>query len=107
MLYGILITIVVVIVVVVIVAVVLSKEKKIEKYGIEADAVVTKVYARRNSDRLAGFDYFPYVGYIGDDNQKHEARLNCNFNPPIGRKMRVKYLPGKYDYVIFISQEIN
>ena len=50
--------------------------------------------------------YRCYVKYFGDDNLEHEATLNANLNAPIGRKIRIKYMPGKYDYVVFVSQEL-
>ena len=82
----------------------IRREIKIRKHGIEVEAVATKVVSDRITDgpRRGRFDYTPYVKYIGDDNQEHEAWLNCNVSFSVGEKLDVKYLPGKYDYVVLI-----
>ena len=74
----------------------LKKEKDIETNGIEVDAIVTKV---TKGNRI----YISYVTYIGDDNNKHEARIiNISRNYPYGEKLRIKFLPGKYRYCIVV-----
>ena len=80
----------------------IHREIKIRKSGIEVDAVVTKTAKMHNEQRVGHYDYTPYVEYVGDDNQKHEARLNCNSYFSKGTKLKVKYLPGKYNYVVLI-----
>lgn len=93
-------------VIVVSVALAVAKERKIEKYGIEVDALVTRIESRYDYDSHKT-NYYPYAEYVGDDNEKHEARVNVSINFPIGRKLKIKFLPSKYDYVIFVSQQID
>lgn len=84
----------------------LKKEKEINENGIESDSTVCKIEIRYKHN-IQRFHYSPYVKYIGDDGNEHEARLNVSSNFPYGKKIRIKYLPGKYDYVIFVSQQIE
>lgn len=80
--------------------------KKIYNEGIEANSVVSKI--ERNYDtNNHRYYYLAYVKYIGDDNIEHEALLNVKTNFPYGRKIKIKYLPPKYDYVVFVSQELD
>lgn len=82
-----------------------KKEQNIYNIGIEVDSVVSKCehYFNRDHDSR----YRCYVEYIGNDNLEHEGLLNLRTNLPIGRKVRVKYLPGKYEEVVFVSQDIE
>ena len=81
-------------------------EKNMEVNGIETDAVVSKVILSDRDINSKRFD--TYVSFTGDDKNMHEGRLiNVSFNFPVGRKMRIKYLPGKYDLCILVSQEVN
>lgn len=88
-----------------IVAIAVKKEKNIYANGIETDSVVVRVehYFNRDHDSR----YRCYVRYIGDDFLDHEGLLNVRTDLPVGRKVRIKYLSGKYDSVVFISQEIE
>lgn len=84
----------------------IKHEKKIYNEGIEANSVVSKI--ERNYDtNNHRYYYLAYVKYIGDDNIEHEALLNVKTNFPYGRKIKIKYLPPKYDYAVFVSQELD
>lgn len=82
----------------------IRREKKIYKYGIEVEAVVTNVVRWKTYEKTAKcrIEYTTSVEYVGDDNQKHEALLNCRAHFSKGTKLKVKYLPGKYNYVVLI-----
>lgn len=74
--------------------------------GIEIDSIVCRVEEKWDIDSHKRY-YNAYVKYIGDDNLEHEALLNVRNNFPYGRKVKIKYLPTKYDYAIFLSQELE
>lgn len=85
----------------------LKQERNIEEYGIEVDAVVTKVTDNYDTDTHIS-TYNTFVKFIGDDNNEHEAILiNVSNSFPYGRKMKIKFLPGKYKHCLFISQQID
>lgn len=76
-----------------------KREKNIEINGIEVEATVTKVTKARRF-------YTSYVTYIGDDNNEHEAVIiNISKNFPYGKKLRIKFLPGKYKNCIVVLDE--
>lgn len=75
-------------------------EKEIYDKGIEIDGIVSKVEHHSSS-------YKCYVKYFGDDNLEHEGLLNASLDSSIGRKVRIKYISGNYDYVAFVSQELE
>lgn len=79
---------------------------KIRKYGIEVDAVVTNVVRWKITEgtRKGKTDYTTSVKYVGDDNQEHEATLQCKAHFSKGEKLKVLYLPGKYNYVILSNR---
>ena len=79
--------------------------KKTKKNGIEADAVVTNVVSWKITEggRKGRTEYTTSVEYLGDDNKKHEATLQCKAYFSKGTELKIKYLPGKYDYA-FLSQ---
>ena len=72
---------------------------KIYMEGVEADSVVVRTEPS-GKGRCSS-----YVEYVGDDGAKHESLLNVDL--PVGRKVRIKYIPGKFDEVVFISQELE
>ena len=82
-----------------------KKEQNIYTTGIEVESVVAK--CEHYFDRDHDSRYRCYVKYVGNDNLEHEGLLNVRTNLPIGRTVRVKYLPGKYEEVVFVSQEID
>jgi competence protein ComGC len=73
-----------------------KKTDEIEKKGYKTDATVVR------SNREEG----TYVEYRGDDGVSHTALLSIGGTIPVGRRVIVKYRPPKYDYVIFVSQEL-
>lgn len=81
------------------------KESAINTSGIETDSVVVKCdhYFNRDQDSR----YRCYVQYLGNDGVEHEGLLNIQTNLPVGRKVRIRYIPRQYDSVVFISQELN
>lgn len=83
----------------------IKKEKNIYMNGIEVDSEVVKCehYFDGNHDSR----YRCYVKYVGNDGLDYEGLLNVQTTLPIGRKVRVKYLPEKYNEVVFVSQEIE
>ena len=82
----------------------LKREKNIEKNGIEVDAVVTKVTDSYDNDSRIRI-YTSYVKYIGDDNNEHESKIiNISTNYSYGKKLKVKFLPGKYKYCIVVLE---
>ena len=83
----------------------IKKEKQVYQEGIEVDSVVTRSESYFETDH--DLRYRSFVKYVGDDNLEHEAILNVRTNLPIGRKIIIRFLPGKYDEVVFISQEIQ
>lgn len=88
-----------------IIVIAIKKEKQIYQNGIETNGVVDKVeqyYDRNHNSR-----YRCYIKYIGDDNLEHLGLLNVRTNLPYGRKVKIKYVSGKYNEVVFVSQEIE
>lgn len=91
-----------------------KKEKQIYEEGIEVDSVVSRIESRMRSHHGTGHTYhcyvthtyYCYVTFTGNDGNEHEALLNLRSNLPIGRKVKIKYLPPKYDQAVFISQEL-
>ena len=79
--------------------------EKTKKNGIEADAVVTNVVSWKITEggRKGRTEYTTSVEYLGDDNKKHEATLQCKAYFSKGTELKIKYLPGKYDYA-YLSQ---
>lgn len=80
----------------------LRQEKELQENGIVADAVVVRCESRLDDGRRR---YSPYVRYVAGG-EEHEAALNLRSNLPIGRKLKIKYVPGKWDYVALVSQEL-
>lgn len=98
------IMIVFVIFVVILIKIAMKREKEIYDNGIEVESLVSKVERYLDSD--GDTRYRCYVKYRGDDCLEHEGLLNVRTNLPIGRKVQIKYLPNKYDTVVFVSQEL-
>lgn len=81
----------------------LLHEKEIQEDGLVADAIVVRCESTLSDGRRR---YSPYVRYVAGG-EEHEAALNLRSNLPIGRKLKIKYVPGKWDYVVFVSQELS
>lgn len=106
---SIILLVVFIIVIIAVIAIAISaaikKEKQIYQEGIEVDSVVSRSESYFNRDH--DVRYRSFVKYVGNDNLEHEAILNVRTDLPVGRKVRIKYLPGKYDEAVFVSQEIE
>ncbi len=92
-------------IVVTVIKIAIKKEKDIYSYGIEVDSVVVNCEQYFDGDHA--LRHHCYVKYVGDDGIEHKGLLNARTTLPVGRKIRVKYIPGKYDEVVFVSQEIE
>lgn len=97
--------IVIIAVIVIAINVAMKKEKQIYQEGIEVDSVVSR--SESYFDRDHDMRYRCFVKYVGDDNLEHEAILNVHTNLPVGRKVKIRFLPGKYDEAVFVSQELE
>ena len=79
---------------------------KIKKSGIEADAVVSRIKENEStdSDGSLSVSYEYYVQYYTQSGELVEAKLG---NPPYdliqGTQLRIKYLPEKPNYAIFVK----
>ena len=81
----------------------LSKHKN---KGVKTEATVVRNSWRYNSGPR---EYICYVEYLDEDNQKHEAELDAVLVRPIpvGRIIKIKYIPPEYKKVVFLSREVN
>jgi len=81
----------------------IKRNNAIQKDGIEADAVVSRVDENEDTDSDGNREvtYVYYVKYQTKDGQTVEAKLG---NEPghlyVGKELRIKYLPEKPKYVI-------
>lgn len=81
----------------------IKRNQAIQKNGVEADAVVSRIEENENRDDDGHRDvtYTYYVQYQTQDGKTVEAKLG---NEPahlfVGSKLRIKYLPDKPKYVI-------
>ena len=82
----------------------IKKERLIYSRGIEADGIVDKVESKKHGSHST---YKCFVKYFDEENVEHEGILNVRVDLPVGRKVRVRYLPGNYENIVFVSQEIN
>lgn len=76
------------------------KNAEIQQNGICVDSVVV------SNERYKDY-YRTIVRFTGDDSQEHECALSYRGGMPVGRKVKIQYIPGKYDNVLFVSQEIG
>ena len=90
----------IVIIPVVIVALALMKAKRIDRDGIETDAVVTRVEENVDPDS-AGSSYSTYVEYEDENGERRESYMALSVYPEyaVGQKLRIKYVPGVHDLV--------
>ena len=80
----------------------IKRNNAIQKNGIEADAVVSRIEDQETeNDGRREVNYIYYVQYQTQDGKTVEAKLG---NEPahlfVGSKLRIKYLPEKPKYVI-------
>ena len=84
-----------VIIPVVIVAFTLMKARRIDRDGIETDAVVTRVEENVDPDS-ASSSYSTYVEYEDENGERRESYMALTMHPEyeVGQKLRIKYVPG-------------
>lgn len=79
------------------------RNKAIKENGIETNAVVSSIEEDADPDSNS---YTYYVTYRTLDGQTVEARVNrLPDNINVGEEVRIKYLPEKPKYVLFISEK--
>ena len=76
------------------------KAKKIDKEGIETDAVVTRVEDTSSAEDATS-SYSTYVEYRDENGELRESfmALTVNVQYEAGQKVRIKYIPGVHDMV--------
>lgn len=80
-----------------------SRNSAIQKNGVEADAVVSRIKSddTQDADGHTTITYTYFVQYQTREGETIEARLgNEPKNLFVGSKLRIKYLPEKPKYVI-------
>ena len=83
-----------------------KRNNEIQKNGVEADAVVSRIKETetRNEDGSVDFSYTYYVKYQTEDGQTVEAKLGDGKRGlREGDSIRIKYLPAKPKYVITVK----
>lgn len=81
-----------------------KSEKRVYDEGFEVEGVVVRNVHHFSTNNIR--TYTCYVRYRGYDGKEHEGALNISTDLPIGRKVVVKYLPEKYERVVFVSQTL-
>ena len=78
----------------------LRKASRIDRDGIETDAVVTGVEETSDLDS-AGSSYSTYVEYWDENGEMRESymALTVYHEYAVGQKVRIKYVPGVHDLV--------
>lgn len=77
----------------------MRRAKKIEKEGVEVDAVISRIEHEMDPDD--GDEYCIYVSYEDKMGVERES-VAGNFSSAeykVGQKVRIKYIPGEYDEV--------
>lgn len=79
----------------------LRKAKKIDKEGIETDAVVSRVERDFDTPDTSGSSYYTYVEFTDQDGVRRECVMTMGITAEFeqGDKVRIKYIPGQYDMV--------
>lgn len=77
-------------------------EKRVYDEGFETEGVVVRNVHHFSADHSSR--YTCYVQYRGCDGCDHESALNISTDLPVGRKVVIKYLPGKCENIVFVSQ---
>lgn len=81
-----------------------DREMNVYNNGIEADSIVIRVEAKGSGTEKR---YHSFVKYVDENGEKHEGCLNVRSHFPIGREIRIKYIPGKFENVVFVSQNLD
>lgn len=79
----------------------IDETNKILAEGTETEAVVSKT---DHTNTQNGRHYSSYAKFIGDDKIEYETLLSVGGELRIGEKIKIKYLPGKYDYAMFVQR---
>ncbi len=82
-----------------------TRRHKIQKYGVETDAVISRVSRseRTDSDGRSDTYYTYYVTFTAQDGRTVEAMLDTEpSDTRIGARVRIKYLPEKPKNVILL-----
>ena len=84
--------------------------RKVKKEGIETDAVVSRIELHESGNTTEAWEHSNvseeyYITYTDQDGQSVEAMLidHGSRTFQIGDRVRIKYLPDRKDYPIFIS----
>ena len=78
----------------------LKKAKKIDREGLVASAVVSRVELDRDVD-TASDSYLTYVRFTDRDGVVRECpmAISSEIKYEVGQELRIKYLPGEYKMV--------
>ena len=76
------------------------KAKRIDREGLMAEAVVSKIEEDRDLE-TAGTSYITYVKFTDRDGVTRECPMSMtpNIEYEVGSKLRIKYIPGEYKMV--------
>lgn len=80
--------------------------KRLQEEGYEVDAIVIASESQL-ADTASGRRHANTVRYKALDGKEYEAHLSYAGAMPVGRKLRIKYLPEDTGYVLFVSQNLN
>ena len=85
-------------------AITIKRNMEIQKNGVEADAVVSRIEEDESApdeDGHTDTTYIYYVRYQAQDGQTVEAKLSsAPGNLFVGSRLRIKYLPENPKYVV-------
>ena len=82
----------------------INELKDIRQNGICVDSVVCSCEEYTHDHRTC---YRNKVRFTGPNGEIEERELEYVGEMPVGRKVRIQYIPGKYKRVVFISQQIG
>lgn len=79
---------------------VLNKAKKIDREGVETDAVISRIVENWNPD-TASSSYTTYAEYRDESGELRESpmALSSNLTYAKGEKLRIRYIPGDHELV--------
>ena len=75
------------------------REKKIRQSGVETDGVILRCVYDEDTD--GGGSYMIYIAYQDENGVQRESKgIFAHESHDAGEKIRVKYIPGEYEYAI-------
>ena len=79
------------------------KSRKIKNEGIETDGIISRIDEDVNNDGT--WISKEYISYIDENGKQREAifALQAFKNHKVNDKIRIKYLPGKYEEVVEVK----